>query len=103
MATVPDVTTAVDESLPGAELMTAGLCDLAAGIRSAESLLVSIGGPRLRSLGIAIPEPFDEPEDGLHELLQSRYGDAAHGRYNALVRELVSFERAAACALSRDA
>jgi hypothetical protein len=63
---------------------------------SPEALLVSIGTPRLRQLGIALAEPLDSPEHRLYELLQSEYGDAAHGRYNALVRRLVSFERAAA-------
>jgi hypothetical protein len=31
-------------------------------------------------------------------LLSARDGNAAHSRYNALLRRLVSFERALACA-----
>jgi hypothetical protein len=35
------------------------------------------------------------PEQSLYRLLSEQYGDAAHSRYNALIRRLVSFERAA--------
>jgi hypothetical protein len=80
--------------LPGEELVTKGLDDLAQGIEAPESLLVSIGAPRLRRLGLTIPEPFPTPEHRLYELLRSTHGDAAHSQYNALVRRLVSYERA---------
>ncbi|MFL5935999.1 MAG: hypothetical protein ACJ76U_04075 [Gaiellaceae bacterium] len=50
--------------------------------------------PRLRRLGFDIPQAFPSPEHRLYELLRTEYGDAAHGRYNALLRRLVSFERA---------
>ena len=82
-------------SLPGHELVLAGLDDLARGVESRESLLVSIGAERLRGAGIDVPEPFDSPEHRLYDLLAAAHGDAAHSRYNALVRRLVSFERAA--------
>lgn len=82
-------------SLPGHELVLRGLEDLARGVESREALLVSIGAPRLRRAGIDVPEPLDAPEHRLYDLLAAEYGDAAHGRYNALVRRLVSFERAA--------
>ena len=81
--------------LPGAELVTKGLSDLAQGVESQESLLVSIGSPRLRRLGFTIAEPFPSPEHRLYELLRLAHGDAAHSKYNALIRKLVSFERAA--------
>jgi hypothetical protein len=81
--------------LPGEDLVTKGLGDLARGIESPESLLVSIGAPRLRRLGFDVSQPFPSPEHRLYELLYSKHGDAAHSRYNALVRRLVSFERAA--------
>lgn len=84
--------------LPGAELVAEGLRDLAAGRRTSASLLVSIGAPRLRALGFELAEPIADAEHGLYELLSAADADAAHGRYNALVRRLVSFERAAACA-----
>lgn len=83
--------------LPGADLVVAGLDDLEAGIESVEALLVSIGAPRLQALGFALPSPLTNPEHRLYELLARVHADAAHGRYNALVRRLVSFERAAAC------
>lgn len=80
---------------PGAELVERGLDDLARGVESIESLLVSVGAPRLRRLGFAVKEPFTEPEERLYLLLAQEDGDGAHSRYNALMRRLVSFERAA--------
>jgi hypothetical protein len=58
-------------------------------------LLVSIGAPRLRQAGIEVAEPLASPEHRLYARLAAEDPDAAHGRYNALVRRLVSFERAA--------
>lgn len=88
---------AVPPDLPGADLVSAGLADLGHGVESMEALLVSIGAPRLRVLGFDVPATLDEPEHRLYQRLASEGSDAAHGRYNALVRRLVSFERAAAC------
>lgn len=85
-------------SLPGGELVEAGLADLAAGTESEAALVVAIGRPRLQALGFDVPETFDQPEMRLYLLLAATGTDSAHGRYNALVRRLVSFERAAACA-----
>ncbi len=84
--------------LPGSDLVEAGTADLARGRESVEALLVSIGAPRLRQLGIAVDSPLAEPELRLYRRLAAEFGDAAHGKYNALVRRLVSFERALACA-----
>ena len=84
--------------LPGAELVEKGIADLGRGIESVESLLVSIGAPRLGGLGIEVPSPFPSAELRLYALLQAEEGNGAHSRYNALVRRLVSFERAAECA-----
>lgn len=78
--------------------MEQGIADLAAGVESVESLLVSIGASRLERLGFAIRQPLSSPEHRLYELLATEDGNAAHGRYNALIRRLVSFERAAECA-----
>jgi len=87
------------DGLPGGDLVGSGLADLARGIRSVAALLVSIGAPRLRALGVDVPEhEIPAPERALYELLAQSEGDAAHSRYNALVRRLVSFERALACA-----
>jgi hypothetical protein len=81
--------------LPGGELVEKGLSDLAEGLETVESLLVSIGSPRLRSLGFDVPSPFDDAEERLYLLLARENPEGAHSRYNALVRRLVSFERAA--------
>ena len=88
----------VDRSLPGAELVERGIADLAGGVESLESLLVSIGAPRLRWLGIRVERPFANPERRLYDRLASDDPDSAHARYNALIGRLVSFERAAECA-----
>ena len=82
-------------ALPGEELIRQGLEDLAAGVESVESLLVSIGAPRLAALGLPVSNPFSSPEHRLYELLAADGSDSAHSRYNALVRRLVSYESAA--------
>jgi hypothetical protein len=85
--------------LPGSELIEGGLRDLAEGRETVAALLVAIGAPRLRRAGLAVPEhAWENPEHRLYLLLARDHSDAAHSRYNALVRTLVSFERAAECA-----
>jgi hypothetical protein len=91
----------VDPALPGADLVSRGLADLDRGIESQEALLVSIGAPRLRELGIDVIDPVSNPERRLYELLAVENVDSAHARYNALIRRLVSFERSAECASRR--
>lgn len=86
------------EALPGGDLIEQGMTDLAGGVESVASLLVSIGCPRLQRLGFLIEHPIDDPERRLYEMLSGENPDGAHSRYNALVRRLVSFERAAECA-----
>ncbi len=85
------------QGLPGGELIGKGLADLARNEETVESLLVSIGSPRLRALGVSLGPAFDNPEHRLYALLGREHGDNAHGQYNALVRLLVSYERALAC------
>jgi len=87
----------VSDALPGADLIRDGLRDLAAGVESIESLLVLIGAPRLRRLGFDVPDTPDYREDRLYARLAAEDEDSAHSRYNALIRRLVSFERAAEC------
>jgi hypothetical protein len=83
---------------PGGELISKGLEDLAAGRESEAALLVLIGAPRLRQLGLEVPEAAAKiPEHELYRLLASSDPDSAHSRYNALVRRLVRFERAFEC------
>ena len=84
--------------LPGAELIETGLADLAAGLVTIESLLVSIAAPGLRDAGIAVGDGIPDAELELYTLLSARDGAAAHGRYNALLRRVTSLRRAAQCA-----
>lgn len=85
-------------ALPGEELVSRGLEDLAHGVESVEALVVAIGAPRLRRLGFQVGSSAAAPEHRLYELLHQQDAASAHSRYNALIRRLVSFERAAECA-----
>jgi hypothetical protein len=86
-------------AFPGSELIERGIEDLRQGTETIPALLVSVGAVRLRRLGLAIPErTIDEPEIHLYLKLQESDADSAHSRYNALIRTLTSFERAAECA-----
>jgi len=85
----------INDALPGADLIREGLNDLENGVESVPALLVLVGAPRLRDLGFDVPDTPYFPEDRLYELLAQEYGNAAHSQYNALIRRLVSFERAA--------
>lgn len=76
-----------------------GIADLKAGLETIPALLVSIGAPRLRRAGLDVPSPLDGPEHRLYQLLASEDQDAAHSRFNALIRRLVSFERALECGI----
>ena len=87
----------ISDALPGAELIRAGLQDLSSGIESIPALIVLIGAPRLRRLGFDVPDAPFLPEDRLYEKLAAEDSDSAHTRYNALIRALTSFERAAEC------
>jgi hypothetical protein len=85
-------------AFPGGSLVREGLDDLAAGHTTVAAALVSIGAPRLMQLGIAVPDFLPGAEMELYRMLALGGEDSAHARYNALVRRLVSFERAVACA-----
>ena len=86
------------DGLPGADLIEVGLQDLRAGRETIAGLLVAIGAPRLRALGLNLPDSLPaNPEHRLYELLAQDDSDSAHSRYNAFVRRLVSYERAAQC------
>ncbi|MGH9866773.1 MAG: hypothetical protein ACREAA_01220 [Candidatus Polarisedimenticolia bacterium] len=83
---------------PGAVLIHEGLRDLAGGRMTVAALLVAVGAPRLRRLGLDVPpHSLQHPEHGLYELLARSDPDSAHARYNALIRRLVSFERSLSC------
>jgi hypothetical protein len=81
--------------LPGHELISEGLLDLAEGRESESALLVAMAAPRLRTLGFYVPDGGGEqPSHRLYELL-AETDRGAHSRYNALVARVVSFARAA--------
>ena len=83
------------DHLPGGDLVEQGLRDLAAGRESVGALLVSIGAPRLALLLELPAAPLPDAEHRLYALLAAEDSDSAHSRYNAYLRRLVSFERAA--------
>lgn len=89
--------TRVPDELPGADLVNAGMEDLRRGEFTIEALLVAVGAPRLRATGLPVPKASGwplNPEHALYEAIgRSGVGDS-HTRYNALIRRLVSFERA---------
>ena len=82
--------------LPGEELVEQGLSDLAQNRETDCSLLLLIAAPRLRRLGIQIPDqPSPVPyEHQLYARLDQRLGTAAHSYYNSLIRRIVSYARA---------
>jgi hypothetical protein len=91
-------TSSMNSALPGGDLIEEGITDLREGRETIAALLVAIGSPRLRRLGIELPDSLPEdPEHRLYDLLAKDEPDSAHSRYNALIRRLVSFERAAEC------
>lgn len=91
---VPSIPT----DLPGADLVAAGVAALHRGAVTVEALLVAIGAPRLRDAGLQFPEPptlEHTPELALYDALCRTSGvEDPYGRYNSLIRRLVSFERA---------
>jgi hypothetical protein len=82
--------------LPGEKLVRQGLADFQAGLCTIPAFLVCIARPRLSRAGLmpeSLPVQFSESELRLYRLLRLEGGDA-YSRYNALLRELVSFENA---------
>ena len=92
----------IPSELPGAELVAAGLEDLAAGRTTAASLLVEMAAPRLRGLGLPVPITGSDQPAGhrLYALLQ-KTESSPHSAYNALIGRAVSFARAMEHAASR--
>jgi len=83
--------------LPGSEIICQGLSDLKENKESIASLLVAIGYPRLKLLGLQNLSEinlFDSPENRLYKILAKEWQKEAHSQYNALIRRLVSFEHA---------
>lgn len=87
----------LDPALPGSDLIRAGLAARARGENSIEALLIAIGSPRLRTLGLFPANDVADsstPEIDLYRALGAIYPHDTHARYNALIRRMVSFERA---------
>ncbi len=85
-----------EPTLPGEDLLKQGLADLGQGDLSESALLVLIASPRLKALGIAIPDvscprPY---EHRLYEKIEQRLGPGAHSYYNSLLRRIVSYAHA---------
>src|SRR5574341_1092269 len=58
------------DALPGGDLIEKGLADLREGRETIEALLVAIGAPRLRRIGLDLPEDLpNDPEHRLYSLL----------------------------------
>jgi len=92
--------TVLPDNLPGHDLVRDGMADLARGRETTAALLVAMAAPRLRALGVDVPEGGgDRPSHRLYDLLSER-GNGAHSQYNALVRRVTSFARAAEHAAS---
>ncbi len=88
--------TTISEQLPGAGLVSAGMRDLAAAEETVEAMAVAMAAPRLRAVGVEVPEVgIARPSHRLYRLLGEQFGGSAHSRYNALVGRIVSFARAA--------
>jgi hypothetical protein len=94
-----------EASLPGQELVEQGLADLAQDRITDCALLLLIAAPRLRRLGIEVPDRhFSGPcEHLLYARLDDRLGTAAHSYYNSLLRRIVSYARALERERSRSA
>lgn len=90
------------EGLPGADRIVEGLDDFHAGVPSLSACLVRIARPRLIRAGLvsASTPHAGEAELELYQMLNPE-GTRAHSRYNALLRELTSFEHALDHRLSR--
>ena len=88
--------------LPGSDRIQQGLLDHAAGRKGVNACLVRIAAPRLARAGMISPPTGKDitAELELYQMLQDEPGDA-YSRYNSILRELVSFERALDHRMSR--
>ncbi len=84
-------------ALPGGDLVAQGLADLERGALTQAALLVLVAAPRLRDLGLAVPQsphPIGLPEHALFALIERTHPRGAHAAYNALIGRVVSFAQA---------
>ncbi|MDR3690860.1 MAG: hypothetical protein P4L46_15890 [Fimbriimonas sp.] len=81
----------------GGDLVERGMRDLENRVASDEALLVLIASPRLKQLGIPVPDrqPLAMPwEHALYDRIESRMPKRAHVAYNAYLARIVSFANA---------
>lgn len=83
------------KGLPDGLRILEGLADYHAGRPGINACLLRIAAPRLERAGLMSPTavPDGTAELELYEILMTESGNA-YGRYNSLLRELVSFEHA---------
>jgi hypothetical protein len=96
-ATIEAIGMKIPRELPGAAIVVRGIQDLTAGRKTIPTLLAAIGARRLRRLGLPLPAADRlpaRPEKAPYRRLVAESGAGAHSEFNALVRRLVSFERA---------
>ncbi len=79
---------------PGHEFIEQGLLDISQAKSTIYSALLFSAKSRLENLGIVLNgvSPID-PSMELYQSLYLQYGDAAHSKFNALNRRLISFMR----------
>lgn len=85
------------DDLPASDLIRQGMDDLVQSRETIPAHLVKIASARLRRCGISVivsDEDALTADHQLYAMLGQEHGNEAHTRYNALLRELVSFERA---------
>jgi hypothetical protein len=90
--------------LPGEDLVRRGLADFSAGLDTVPACLVGISPTRLRRAGLlpsTVTREIPDAELKIYRRLCAEGGDA-YSRYNALMREWVSFEQALEHRLRRE-
>lgn len=85
------------EQYPGGDLIKQGILDSQENRKTIFSCLIQIAFPTLSKMNI-LPSEIqllnqEDAELTLYRILKSETGDA-YSRYNALIRQLISFERA---------
>jgi len=89
-------TSALFDGMPGAARMLEGLRDYHSGRHSIPACLVRMAMPRLQRAGLINTAQLHDAdaELELYQLVSASEGPRSYSRYNALVRELISFEHA---------
>lgn len=101
-AALPRGYAGVVSTLPGQEVVEAGLADLRRGTPTPAGYAVLEARTRLRQLGHDVPAvDVDRPSHRLYELLAAEDPATAHGRHHALLRRMTSYVRAAEHAARR--